>query len=269
MLDEKTKEAIEIMRECNLLVSKTLAEIAKIVEPGVSTLQLDRVAEEFILDHGAAPAFKGYNGFPRTLCTSVNCEVVHGIPSSYVLKEGDIVSVDCGVRMKGYYGDTAYTYAVGQVASETARLLRITYEALYRGIQQAVAGNRVGDIGQAIQEHAEEAGFSVVREMVGHGLGESLHEKPEVPNYGRRGRGALLKRGMVICIEPMINLGTKNIVQDADGWTIRTRDNKPSAHYELAVVVEKDHADILSTFEYIEEELINNNKGLPWQNKRP
>jgi methionyl aminopeptidase len=269
MLDEKTKEAIEIMRECNLLVSKTLAEIAKIVEPGVSTLELDRVAEEFILDHYAVPAFKGYNGFPRTLCTSVNSEVVHGIPSSYVLKEGDIVSVDCGVRKNGYYGDTAYTFAVGQISSETARLLSVTYKALYRGIEQAVAGNRVGDIGQAIQEYAEESGFSVVREMVGHGLGESLHEKPEVPNYGRRGRGALLKRGMVLCIEPMINLGTKSIVQDADGWTIRTRDNKPSAHYELAVVVGRDQADILSTFEYIEEELINNNKGLPWQNKRP
>jgi methionyl aminopeptidase len=269
MLNEKTKEAIEIMRECNLLVSKTLAEIAKIVEPGVSTLELDRVAEEYILDHGAVPAFKGYNGFPRTLCTSVNSEVVHGIPSSYVLKEGDIVSVDCGVRKNGYYGDTAYTFAVGQISSETARLLNVTYKALYMGIEQAIAGNRVGDIGQAIQEYAEESGFSVVREMVGHGLGESLHEKPEVPNYGRRGRGALLKRGMVLCIEPMINLGTKSIVQDADGWTIRTRDNKPSAHYELAVVVGRDNADILSTFEYIEEELINNNKGLPWQNKRP
>jgi methionyl aminopeptidase len=269
MLNDKTGDAIEIIRECNLLVSRTLAEIAKIVEPGITTLDLDRVAEEFIRDHDAVPAFKGYNGFPRTLCTSVNSEVVHGIPSSYVLREGDIVSVDCGVRMKGYYGDTAYTYAVGQISPEVADLLLVTHEALYRGIEQAVAGKRVGDIGCAVQEHAEKAGYSVVREMVGHGLGESLHEKPEVPNYGRRGRGALLKKGMVLCIEPMINLGGKSIIQDADGWTIRTRDNKPSAHYELAIVVEKDRADILSTFEYIEQELLNKNNGLPWQNKRP
>ncbi len=269
MLNDKTGEAIEIIRECNLLVSRTLAEIAKIVEPGITTLDLDRAAEEFIRDHDAVPAFKGYKGFPRTLCTSVNSEVVHGIPSTYVLREGDIVSVDCGVRIKGYYGDTAYTYAVGQISPEVADLLLVTHEALYVGIEQAVAGKRVGDIGYAVQEHAEKAGYSVVREMVGHGLGKSLHEKPEVPNYGRRGRGALLKKGMVLCIEPMINLGGKSIIQDADGWTIRTRDNKPSAHYELAIVVEKDRADILSDFKYIEQELINKNKGLPWQNKRP
>ena len=269
MLNENRSEAIEIMRECNLLVSKTLAEVAKIVEPGVTTLALDKIAEEYILDHNAVPGFKGYNGFPNTLCTSVNSQVVHGIPSSYELKEGDIVSVDCGVKMKGYYGDTAYTFAVGEVAPGVSDLMKATYESLFKGIEQAVSGKRVGDIGFAVQQHAEKEGFSVVREMVGHGLGESLHEEPEVPNYGRRGRGPMLKAGMVICIEPMINMGGKGIIQEKDGWTIRTRDNKPSAHYELAVVVEKGKADILSTFEYIEEELIIKNKRLPWQNKRP
>ena len=269
MLNEKTREAIEFMRECNLLVSKTLAEVAKIVEPGVTTLELDRIAEEYILDHGGVPGFKGYNGFPKTLCTSVNSQVVHGIPSGYVLKEGDIVSVDCGVRMNGYYGDTAYTFAVGELSDDVAELLRVTHECLHQGIEQAVAGKRLGDIGHAVQTHAESSGFSVVREMVGHGLGESLHEEPEVPNYGRRGRGSLLRSGMVLCIEPMINLGSRHIIQDSDGWTIRTRDGKPSAHYELAVVTGKEKADILSTFKYIEEELFNNNKGLPWQNKKP
>jgi methionyl aminopeptidase len=269
MLNDNNSDAVEIMRECNLLVSKTLAEIAKVVGPGITTLKLDRLAEEFITDHGAVPGFKGYNGFPNSLCTSVNSQVVHGIPSSYVLKEGDIVSIDCGVRMNGYYGDTAYTYAVGEIHPRVAELLRVTYESLYKGVEQAVTGKRVGDIGNAVQEHAEKAGFSVVREMVGHGIGKKLHEKPEIPNYGRRGRGALLKAGMVLCIEPMINLGVKGIIQESDGWTIRTRDNQPSAHYELAVVVEKERPDILSTFKFIEEELIIKNKGLPWQNKRP
>ncbi|MFO7923373.1 MAG: type I methionyl aminopeptidase [Bacteroidales bacterium] len=269
MLNEKTREAVEIIRECNLLVSRTLAEIAKYIEPGVTTLELDRIAEEYIRDHGAIPGFKGYQGFPNTLCTSVNSQVVHGIPSSFVLKEGDIVSIDCGVKMKGYYGDTAYTYAVGNLSPEVAELLRVTHESLFKGIEHAVTGNRLGDIGYAVQRHSEAAGYSVVREMVGHGLGENLHEEPEVPNYGRKGRGSLLKSGMVLCIEPMINLGGKAIVQEPDGWTIRTRDNKPSAHYELAVVVEKGKADILSTFEYIEEVLLKTNKGLPWQNKKP
>lgn len=269
MLNEKTREAVEIIRECNLLVSRTLAEIAKYIEPGVTTLELDRIAEEYIRDHGAIPGFKGYHGFPNTLCTSVNSQVVHGIPSSFVLKEGDIVSIDCGVKMKGYYGDTAYTYAVGNLSPEVAELLRVTHESLFKGIEHAVTGNRLGDIGYAVQRHSEAAGYSVVREMVGHGLGENLHEEPEVPNYGRKGRGSLLKSGMVLCIEPMINLGGKAIVQEPDGWTIRTRDNKPSAHYELAVVVEKGKADILSTFEYIEEVLLKTNKGLPWQNKKP
>ncbi len=269
MLNEKTREAIEFIRECNILVSKTLAEVAKIVEPGVTTLELDRIAEEYILDHGGVPGFKGYNGFPNTLCTSVNSEVVHGIPSGYVLRDGDIVSVDCGVRMNGFYGDTAYTFAVGELSDDVAELLRVTHECLYQGIHLAVAGNRLGDVGNAVQTHAERSGFSVVREMVGHGLGEGLHEEPEVPNYGRRGQGSLLRSGLVLCIEPMINLGSRYIVQDSDGWTIRTRDGKPSAHYELAVVIGKLKADILSTFEYIEEELIKSNKGLPWQNKKP
>ena len=269
MLNETTSEAIELMRDCNLLVSKTLAEIAKVVEPGVTTLELDRIAEAFIRDHGAVPGFKGYQGFPNTLCTSVNSEVVHGIPSSYILKEGDIVSIDCGVRMNGYYGDTAYTYGIGELSHETAELLRVTYESLFKGIEQAVSGKRVGDIGFAIQQHVEKARFSVVREMVGHGIGEELHKEPEVPNYGKRGRGNLLRAGMALCIEPMINLGGKAIIQEADGWTIRTRDKQPSAHYELALVVGKSEADILSTFKYIEEELINKNKCLPWQNKKP
>jgi methionyl aminopeptidase len=269
MLNDKTREAIEIIRECNILVSKTLAEIAKVIEPGITTLELDRIAEEFIRDHGAVPGFKGYNGFPGTLCTSVNSQVVHGIPSEYILQEGDIVSVDCGVKLKGYFGDTAYTYAVGLLKDEVARLLKVTHDSLYKGIEQAVAGKRVGDIGYAVQNHAESGGFSVVREMVGHGIGVNLHEDPEVPNYGRRGRGQLLKEGKVLCIEPMINLGGRAIIQESDGWTIRTRDKKPSAHYELALAVGKEKADILSTFKYIEEELLNKNKGLPWQNKRP
>lgn len=269
MLIEKTGEEIEVMRKCNLLVSKTLAEIAKIIEPGVTTLELDRVAETFIRDHGGEPGFKGYNGFPNSLCTSVNSQVVHGIPSDYILKEGDIVSVDCGVKMQGYYGDTAYTYAVGDVSGEIAELMKVTYEALFKGIDQAVAGNRVGDIGYAVQQHAERSGFSVVREMIGHGIGKELHEDPEVPNYGRKGSGRILKPGIALCIEPMINLGSRSIIQEADGWTIRTRDNKPSAHYELAVITGKNEADIMSTFKYIEEELINKNNGLPWQNRKP
>ncbi len=269
MFNDNTEETIEIMRECNLLASKALAEVARMVAPGITTLDLDKVAEQYIRDHGAEPGFKGYGGFPNTLCTSVNSQVVHGIPSSYVLRSGDILSVDCGVKMKGYYGDTAYTYAVGEVSEKIAELMLVTYEALYKGIEQAIAGKRVGDIGNAIQQHAEKAGFTVVREMVGHGLGKNLHEKPEIPNYGKRGRGVLLKKGMVLCIEPMINLGSKGIVQEADGWTIRTKDNQPSAHYEHAVVVDREKADILSSFKYIEEVLINKNMGLPWQNKKP
>jgi methionyl aminopeptidase len=253
MLVYKSEEEIEIIRRNNLLVSKTLAEVAKLIKPGVTTLELDKRAEEFIRDNGAIPGFLGYGGFPNSLCTSVNDQVVHGIPSDYVLKNGDIVSVDCGTYMEGFYGDTAYTFPVGEVSEEILNLLRVTKESLFKGIENAVEGKRVGDIGNAVQTYAENFGYSVVREMVGHGLGKDMHEAPEVPNYGKKGRGILLKKGLVLCIEPMINLGGKQIKQDNDGWTIRTIDGKPSAHYELAVVVDKGKAEILSTFEYIEE----------------
>ena len=253
MLVYKSEEEIEIIRRNNLLVSKTLAEVSKLIKPGATTLELDKRAEEFIRDNGAVPGFLGYGGFPNSLCTSVNDQVVHGIPSDYVLKDGDIVSVDCGTFMEGYYGDTAYTFPVGEVSKEVMNLLRTTKESLFKGIENAVEGKRVGDIGNAVQVHAENAGYSVVREMVGHGLGKNMHEAPEVPNYGKKGRGVLLKKGLVLCIEPMINMGGKHIKQDNDGWTIRTIDGKPSAHYELAVVVDKGKAEILSTFDYIEE----------------
>ncbi len=253
MLVFKSQEEIEIIRRNNLLVSKTLAEVAKLIKPGVTTLELDKRAEEFIRDNSAVPGFLGYGGFPNSLCTSVNDQVVHGIPSDYVLKDGDVVSVDCGTYMDGYYGDSAYTFPVGNVSAEVMHLLRTTKESLLFGVEQAIEGNRVGDIGYAVQMHAEKAGYSVVREMVGHGLGKDMHEAPEVPNYGRRGRGVKLKKGLVLCIEPMINMGTKYIKQDSDGWTIRTLDGKPSAHYELAIAVDKGKADILTTFEYIEE----------------
>lgn len=252
MIYLKTEEEIELLRENNLLVSATLAEVGKHVRPGVTTLELDRIAEEFIRSHGAVPGFLGYNGFPNTLCVSVNEQVVHGIPSDLVLREGDIVSVDCGTFMKGFYGDSAYTFAVGEIAPDTAKLLSVTKEALYKGVAQAKPGNRIGDIGSAVQEHAERAGFSVVREMVGHGLGHKMHEEPEVPNYGARGRGPLLKPGMVICIEPMINMGSRYIVFEKDGWTVRTRDRKPAAHFEFAVAVTKDGPDVLTDFEVIE-----------------
>jgi len=253
MLVYKSEEEIEILRRNNLLVSKTLAEVAKLIKPGVTTLELDKRAEEYIRDNGAVPGFLGYGGYPNTLCTSVNDQVVHGIPSNYVLKEGDIVSVDCGTYMDGFYGDTAYTFPVGEVSDEIMKLLKTTKESLFKGIENAVEGKRVGDIGNAVQMHAEAQGFSVVREMVGHGLGRNMHEAPEVPNYGKKGRGVILKEGLVICIEPMINMGSKYIKQDNDGWTIRTIDGKPSAHYELAIVVNKGKADVLSTFDYIEK----------------
>lgn len=252
MIYLKTEEEIELLRENNLLVSATLAEVGRHIKPGVTTRQLDKVAEESIRSHGAVPGFLGYGGFPATLCVSVNENVVHGIPSDYALKEGDIVSVDCGTVMKGFYGDSAYTFAVGNIDSEVRRLLNVTKEALYKGVAQAKAGNRVGDISAAVQEHAETNGFSVVRELVGHGLGRDMHEDPEVPNYGAKGRGPLLKEGMVICIEPMINMGVKNVVFERDGWTVRTRDRKPSAHFEFAVAVRKEGADVLTDFSIIE-----------------
>lgn len=249
----KTEEEIELLSLNGDLVSRTLAEVAKRIKPGVTTLELDKVAEEFIRDHGAEPGFLGYGGFPNTLCTSVNDAVVHGIPSKVVLKEGDIVSVDCGTKYKGFYGDSAYSFAVGNVADEVRKLLKVTEESLYQGILQAIHGNRVGDISNAVQAHAESNGFSVVRELVGHGLGRNMHEKPEVPNYGSRGRGSKLVNGMVICIEPMINIGTKHVYQEDDGWTIKTYDHKPSAHFELTVAIGKGKPQLLSTFKYIEE----------------
>jgi methionyl aminopeptidase len=252
----KTAEEIELLRESNQLVSKTLAELAKHIRPGVSTERLDQIAEAFIRDHGAVPGFLGYQGYPKTLCTSVNSEVVHGIPSEKViLREGDQLSVDCGVILNGFYGDTAYSFEVGEVSAEVRRLLDITRECLRKGVDQAMEGKRIGDIGHAVQKHAESMGYSVVREMVGHGLGRSLHEPPEVPNYGRRGTGHKLKKGMVICIEPMINMGRRQIKQDPDGWTIRTADNMPSAHFEWAVAIDKGKADVLSTFSYIDKEI--------------
>lgn len=254
----KTKEEIEQLRKSNLLVSNALAEVAGIIKPGISTLKLDQRAEEYIRDNGGIPGFLHYKGYPKTLCTSVNNQVVHGIPSDYTLKEGDIVSIDCGVKYNGYFGDSAYTFAIGEINGNVEKLLRITKESLFLGIEMAVEGKRLGDLGYAIQNHCQNAGFSVVREMVGHGIGKDLHEAPEVPNYGSRGRGFLLEKGMVICIEPMINLGRKEIVQEKDGWTIRTADFKPSAHFEHAVAVNKGKADILSTFKYIEETIANN-----------
>jgi methionyl aminopeptidase len=251
----RTEEEIELIRKSSLLVGKTLAEVARNIRPGVKTIELDRIAESFIRDHGAKPGFKGYNGFPYTLCISVNDHVVHGFPSERELVDGDIVSVDCGTYMNGFYGDSAYTFMVGDVKEETQLLLERTKESLYKGIEKAVAGNRVGDIGNAIQTYVEGFGYSVVRDLVGHGLGENLHEKPEVPNFGRKGTGVKLNEGMVLAIEPMINLGSRNVVQESDGWTFRTADRKPSAHFEHDVVVRKGKAEILSTFDPIEEVL--------------
>ena len=255
MIYLKTDEEIELLRESNLLVGMTLGELAKWIAPGITTLKLDKIAEEFIRDHGAVPGFLGYGGFPNTLCISVNEQIVHGIPSNYELKDGDIVSIDCGTVKNGFNGDSAYTFCVGEVAYDVRRLLKTTKESLYLGIEQAVEGKRVGDISNAVQTYCEKKGYSVVRELCGHGVGKRLHEDPEVPNYGRRGCGPLLKSGMVIAIEPMINLGSRNIVIERDGWTTRTRDRKPSAHFEHTVAVREGKADILSSFKYIEEVL--------------
>lgn len=253
MFHVKTDEEVELLRQSNLLVSATLAAISSLMKPGTTTLQIDRMAEEFIRDHGGIPGFKGYQGYPATLCISVNDEVVHGIPSKRLLKDGDIVSVDCGVLMNGFNGDSAYTFTVGEVSSAALKLIRVTKECLNLGISQAIAGKRIGDIGCAIQKHAEINGFSVVREMVGHGVGRQLHEPPEVPNYGKAGTGEVLLPGLSIAIEPMINLGKRHIHQDPDGWTIRTADRKPSAHFEHSIVVKNQKADILSDFNIIEE----------------
>lgn len=261
MIRVKTEEEIELIRESSLLVSSTLAEVAKVIRPGITPLQLDEVAEEFIRDNDAVPAFKDYKGFPNTLCVSMNEDVVHGIPTSNELKEGDVVSVDCGAIKNGYYGDSAYTFTVGEVSDEVIELLRVTKKALYLGIEKAIAGNRVGDIGFAVQHFCEvQHNYGVVRELVGHGLGKNLHEEPEVPNYGKRGRGAKLKENTVIAIEPMVNLGKKEIITKPDGWTIASRDGKVSAHFEHTVVVRKHEAECLTTFDIIEEEIKNNSE---------
>lgn len=255
MISIKTNDEIELIRESSLLVGKTLAEVAKHIKPGINTLFLDKIAEEFIRAHGALPGFKGYNGFKHTLCISVNDEVVHGIPGKRVLQDGDIASIDCGTLKNGFYGDSAYTFAVGNVSEEILRLMDATKESLYRGINAAIEGKRIGDIGFEIQSYVESLGYSVVRDLVGHGLGRKLHEKPEVPNYGKQGSGMKLNSGLVIAIEPMINLGGKNVIQERDGWTIRTADKLPSAHYEHDVVIRKGKAEILSSFEEIENVL--------------
>ncbi|MCX6297345.1 MAG: type I methionyl aminopeptidase [Bacteroidetes bacterium] len=251
----KTKEEIELLRESSLLVGKTLAEVAKVIKPGITTLSLDKVAYEFINDNKAIPAFLNYSGFPNSLCISVNSQVVHGIPGKYELKDGDIVSVDCGVVKNKFFGDSAYTFTVGEVKPEILDLLRVTKESLYKGIEMAIVGKRLGDIGDAVQTHAEKNGFSVVRELVGHGIGHDLHEAPEVPNYGKRGTGLKLQEGLVIAIEPMINFGKKAIKQGSDGWTITTADNLPSAHFEHTIAIGVNKADILSSFDFIEEVL--------------
>jgi methionyl aminopeptidase len=251
----KSEEEIELMRESALLVGRTLAAVAESIRPGMTTLALDAIAETFIRDHGGVPGFKGYGDFPNTLCASKNEAVVHGIPDSIELQEGDILSLDCGVLMNGYYGDSAYTFAIGEVSAEVEKLLRVTRECLNLAIEQCVVGKRIGDIGYACQAHAEANGFGVVRELVGHGLGKELHEAPEVPNYGRRGNGPRLSEGMVLAVEPMINLGRKEVVQAEDGWTIVTSDGKPSAHFEHDVVVRRGLPEVLSSFAPIEEVL--------------
>ena len=259
MIYLKNREEIELMRESALMVSRALGIIAKEIKPGITPLHLDALAEEYIRDNGGIPAFKGYPGvtpFPASLCISINDAVVHGIPTNKPLKEGDIISVDCGVKKNGFYGDHAYTFAVGEVAPEIQKLIDVTKESLYLGIEQMQSGNRVGDISYAIQQHAEKHGYGVVRELVGHGLGKNLHEEPEVPNYGKRGDGPKLKEGMVLAIEPMINMGTKNIKQLKDGWTILTADGKPSAHFEHDVAIVDGKPEILSSYAFIEEALL-------------
>ena len=259
MIFLKTQDEIELLRQSNLLVGRTLAEIAKIIKPGVTTRQLDKVAEEFIRDNGAVPTFKGYPhfepgypAFPGTLCTSVNDMVVHGIPNDIELKDGDIVSVDCGTYMNGFCGDSCYTFCVGEVSKEKKELLKTTKESLYKGIEQAVAGKHLGDISSAIQEHCEAQGYGIVRELTGHGIGKEMHEDPKIPNYGRKGNGILLKSGMCLAIEPMVTMGNRAIGLLPDRWSICTRDAKPAAHFEHTVAVRKGKADILSSFEEIE-----------------
>lgn len=255
MLYLKTREEIEEIRRSALLVSETLAKVAARLEPGVTTGELDRIAEEYIRSQGGVPSFKGYQGFPASLCISVNEEVVHGIPGKYVLKEGDVLSIDCGAYRNGFHGDHAYSFQVGEVDPKVRQLLDTTEESLYKGIEQAVVGNRIGDIGFAVQKYVQRRGYTVVRELTGHGLGRDLHEDPSVPNYGKRGRGAKIQEGMVLAIEPMINLGKRAVRQLADGWTIVTADGLPSAHFEHDIAVIDGKPEILSTFDYLKEEL--------------
>jgi len=260
MIFLKTEEEIELLRASNLLVGKTLAEVAKLIKPGVTTRELDKVAEEFIRDNGAIPTFKGFpnqfgDPFPSSLCTSVNEQVVHGIPDDRPLNDGDVVSIDCGTFMNGFCGDSAYTFCVGDVDHEVRRLLKITKDSLYIGIQNAVVGKRLGDIGYAIQQYCESNSFGVVREFVGHGIGKDMHEDPQVPNYGKRGYGTLLKKGLCIAIEPMITLGSREIVMERDGWTVRTKDRKTAAHFEHTIAIGPNGADILSSFDFIEQVL--------------
>ncbi|HET7361757.1 MAG TPA: type I methionyl aminopeptidase [Salinimicrobium sp.] len=255
MIVPKTREEIELLRESALIVSKTLGMLASEIKPGVTTLYLDKLAEDFIRSHGAEPGFLGMYDFPNSLCMSPNAQVVHGIPNDKPLVEGDIISIDCGAKKNGFYGDHAYTFPIGEITPETEKLLQITKESLYIGIRQFKLGNRVGDVGFAIQQYAEKNGYGVVRELVGHGLGRNMHEDPEMPNYGRRGRGKKFVEGMVVAIEPMINMGTRRINQLKDGWTILTADNKPSAHFEHDVALIDGKPELLSTFEYIYEAL--------------
>ena len=255
----KTEDEIELMRRANQLVGKTLGELAKHIKPGVTTLQLDKIADEFIRDHGAIPTFKNFPNpfggpFPASICTSVNDVVVHGVPDSKtVLKDGDIISIDCGTLLDGFNGDSCYTFCVGKVSPEVRQLLKITKESLYLGIEQATAGKRVGDIGDTVQTYCESHGYGVVRELTGHGIGKEMHEDPQIPNYGRRGNGALLKSGMCIAIEPMITMGNRQIWMMPDKWTIRTRDGKPAAHFEHTIAIRRGKAEILSSFDEVEQ----------------
>ena len=262
MVHLKTAGEIELIRRSADLLAKTHGEIAKMVKPGVKTSELDKVAEEFIRDHSGKPSFKNYRGFPATLCISVNEVVVHGFPGKYELKENDVIAVDCGVELDGYHSDSAYTYPLPGVGKEVLDLLQRTYDSLLLGIAAARSGNRTGDIGHAIQTYVESFGYGVVRELVGHGVGKSLHEEPEIPNYGKRGSGVKLVPGMVFAIEPMINMGTKEVVQERDGWTIRTKDRKPSAHFEHMVAVFDGRTEVLTTHDFIEE-----NYSIKWRNK--
>lgn len=254
MIRYKTKEEVELMRHSCLMVGKALAEVAGHIKPGISTLRLNNIAESFIMDNGAVPSFKNYSGYPYATCISVNDAVVHGFPSKSELREGDVISVDIGVYMNGFHGDSAYSFALGPVSEDILQLLKVTKESLYLGIEKARQGNRIGDISHAIQQHTEKKyGYGVVRELVGHGVGRDLHEDPQVPNYGKKGSGIQLKEGMVLAIEPMINLGTKDVFHDDDGWTVRTRDRKVSAHFEHDICITRGEADVLSSFLEIEK----------------